>query len=480
MPRKIYPEMLGKVILQVLTDRVGITTQSNLSTHVFEVSPTNPLGFHGGTYQGVTELLGIFFCDHVAQKNWKRFVVQPSPPFAQVNPQWDASASRLDWGAHGYWAVSLLKENPRYGPFLEFEGNLRVLGVGLIVDYIHQLHIASPFYRQNKSWFVANRAEWHYEVLAEFDVSQAQVRDHLFQALRRWNSDGQNFYRWDMYHWLHARDKNGYLSHLFSAPDSPASSSWSIGEVLNGDVNEIRRHLNETDVPSVYNYPFFYCVNEQLTRKDGDLVKVANVFQDLFSDGIHPSRLVNFISNHDQDLLPSVMVQDVWYHRNDRVAMALSLLFYVPGIPSIYYLDWTGEEGLNLTGAARTGRSSLCWEEKGQWPFYRKVGYLLRVYFEPFYAALTHGDYRELWRPGEMFPAPILVFARTLPGAESVVIVINNDDIMHQVRIPIQSLGWKDIGSLQEALELSQDFFVKDGMLVGTCSARTVLALTRR
>lgn len=477
--RVVFPGVQGQVILHILTDRTGFPPGTREVLENTPTQPFNPLGWHGGNYRRLARVIEIFLANF-PKRDWKRFKLQPSPTFKQVKPQHDAEANRLDWAAHGYWPTSLLEENPRYGSYSEFEGILLTMGVSLVVDMVHHIHTASRFYQESKNLFIANKKAWHYTTLAELDISQARVREYIFRSLSKWNPHGDHSFRWDMFHWLMQRDHSGYIQHLLSAGDSVASNVWSVGEVLNGDTREILRHLH-SGVPAVYNYPFFYCVAEQLTKADGDVVKVATVFQEMFASGFHPTRLVNFVQNHDQDLLPSIMIGKgtPWYQRNDRFRMALAILFYVPGVPSVFYLDWTGYEGLNLTGASRTGRVSLDWDEQAHWHFYQYIVCLLKVYFDPYYAALTHGDYRELWRPGEEFPAPILSFARVLKDAATVVVVMNNDDIPHTVNIPVNSLEWEDCGSLQEALETPQDFMVDDGSLLGTIPARTVLALTK-
>jgi neopullulanase len=455
----IHPDMLGKVIYHLLTDR--FKSVHNRSP----VEIRNPLAFHGGTYAGIQEEIQAGFFEELGID-----VLQITPPYDQVPPQWDQAAQRSDWGAHGYWPDTHQRANHRFGSL----GNLKQVAeeaeMQLILDMVHHVGVDSSLYGQRPEWFTSPRT-WFWS-LPELNLARQDVKSYVFQALNHWNGDGKHLFRWDTLHHL----PRGYVRELFSTEDSPARNVWSVGEVLHGDPAFLKEYL-ALGCPSVYNYPLWYCFSEELSFGKGNLGKVGDTFNTMFSgENFHPAQLVNFAQNHDMDLLRT-------YYRSkgeaskdslERLKMALSLIFLVPGIPSIYYLDSTGWTGQNFSDPNRSGRWNLEWPaDKGV--FYNHLCCLSRVYKNT--PALSHGGYRELWRPGNLNPAPIFAFERKLGanGEVPVIVVVNNDDVAQGVRIPV-SMG--DTNALMELLGTRQDFIVQEGHLIGLSPARSVLALT--
>jgi neopullulanase len=451
-PMAIYPTMVEKVIYHLLTDRFWTSTFCS-----------NPLGFQGGVYTGIiTHIRSGFF------KELGVTHLQISPPYEQVVPQWDNEAQRYDCAAHGYWPTDHTTRSSRFG-------NLEVLlevaeahGLKVIFDMVHHVGVGARLFQDHPDWFTSSRT-WFWN-LPELNLARADVRAYVFAALQQWNPENKHVYRWDTLHHL----PKGYVHALFSAEDSPATKCWSVGEVLHGDTKMLQKFL-ELGTPSVYNYPLFYCFSEELSFTAGNLGKVADTFGEMFASGkFHASQLVNFAQNHDMDLLRCYHKEAPADESLKRLKMALNLVFFVPGIPSVYYLDSTGWTGQNFSDPNRSGRWCLEWPAE-QGVLHRHLCCLSRVRKNT--PALTFGTYQELWRPGELNPAPIFAFERRIGGNGSVqviVVVVNNDTHDHEVAIPVEA---NDADALEELLATEQDFIIRDRNLIGRVAATSVLAL---
>ena len=395
-------------------------------------------------------------------------ILQVSPPYEQVRPQWDPEAQRFDHAAHGYWPDNHVKLSEQYGSLAELLEVARENGLEVMFDVVRHTGPDSSLYRQHPSWFTPPES-WFWN-LPELDLVQETPKRYLFQSLRNLRdidpACGVN-YRWDTLHHLPA----AYIAELFSSEESPAKDGWSVGEVLDGNPEVLRKYVN-LGASAVYNYPVWFAVAEQLSYEGGDLGKVADTFRTMST--FEPSQLVNFAQNHDMDLLRSYPLEkgasaDA---SMERLKMAQNLVFFLPGIPSIYYLDSTGWTGQNFSDPNRSGRYCLEWPAE-QGPLYAHLAQLSRV--RKGSAALTCGSYREVWRPGAD-RAPIIAFERGVQGGvqETVVVVINNGDSEARVSIPV-SLPDKQ---LTELMGMPVDAVVRDGVLLGTVPARSVLALS--
>jgi neopullulanase len=456
---KIWPEMMGKVIYHLLTDRFRMVKKPQMPTDL-----KNPLAFHGGNYEGIRQAMQEGFFSELGVD-----IIQMSPPYEQVEPQWDNQALRLDWGAHGYWPNGLKEASSRFGALGNLVDDAEAYNMRLIFDMVHHVGKNAALYRNRPEWFTSSRT-WFWN-LPELNLGRQDVKSYVFRCLKRWNPKGDHHFRWDTLHHL----PPAYIRELFSAEDSSANGVWSVGEVLHGDPKELRRFL-DLGCPSVYNYPLWYCLSEELSSREGNLGKVAEVFGTMFGgDTFHPAELVNFAQNHDMDLLRSLYLAKGASDEESlaRLKMALTLVFFVPGIPSIYYLDATAWSGQNFSDPNRSGRWNLDWSNKGI--FYYHLACLVRARKST--SALSFGSYKELWKPGDENREPIFAFERrigTNGSRQVVVVVVNNDTKDHEVSIPV---GSPDGNTLEELMAEEQDFIIRDGNLLGRIKGTSVLAL---
>lgn len=449
--------MLNRVIFHLLTDRFRSKNSP------YSVDQTNPLGWFGGNYQGILQSQEEGFFDGLGVDT-----IQPSPPYGQSGRMFDEAAMRFDDGAHCYWPSDLMTSHERFGLVDAFRSRMHEGEKKVIWDMVHHLGASAALYKERPELFASPRT-WYWS-LPLFNLGREDVRNYLFQSLRFWNPDGQDYFRWDSLHHLN----EDYIKFLFGADDSPAKDIWSVGEVLNGDPQVLKKFL-DLGVPAVYNQPLFYCFSEELSSSNGDMQKVADVFAAMFTHlEIHPSRLVNFCENHDMTLLRSESLDRGCSPQGatDRLKMAIALTFYLPGIPSIYYTSAKAWCGKNFGDPNRSGRPMLDWEDYGSlYPYIAAVSKARKSS-----AVLCYGDYQEFWRPSQNFPESVLVFIRTLAGATPVVVVVNNGDTPVELSIPVPIL--EDTNALLELTGQPQDCLIREGVLLGTLSARTVLALT--
>lgn len=157
--------------------------------------------------------------------------------------------------------------------------------------------------------------------------------------------------------------------------------------------------------------------------------------------GIYKGRtLYSFVDNHDVDRLMSKL------NNKDHIYPVYTLLYTLPGIPSIYYGSEWGIEG-RKQGANDDGmrpRLELSkMQEENEHPkltaHIRALGELRKGN-----EVLADGKYRELWLTNRQY-----AFARIL-GDQAVIVAVNNDESPVQMSVPVPMAGKMPRMHLQE------------------------------
>lgn len=164
-----------------------------------------------------------------------------------------------------------------------------------------------------------------YENLVKLNLSNEEVRTHLFGAARQWielyHIDGL---RLDA---ANVMDKD-FLSKLASFCKKLKSDFWLMGEVVAGDYKE---WACPGRLDSVTNYECYKGLYSSFN--DHNLFEIAWSLNRQFGDqGLYRDlSLYSFADNHDVSRVATLL------HNPAHLLPLYALMFSMPGIPSIYY-----------------------------------------------------------------------------------------------------------------------------------------------
>ncbi len=311
-----------------------------------------------------------------------------------------------------FWAFRDVQANGRNSPYHDWFAGLRFDGRSPFGD---------PFAYEG----------WHGHFdLVKLNLSNPDVRGHLFEAVESWIRDfGIDGLRLD------AADvvDLDFQRALAALCRGTKPDFWLFGEVVHGDY---RRWANPQTLDSVTNYEAYKGLYSSLA--DRNYFEIAYALNRQFGPGgmYAGLPLYNFVDNHDQDRVASRLDEK-------RLLYPLHLLlFTMPGVPSIYYGSEWGLEGRRTPGDDSPVRPALDLEagpSRGAEPaLSAAIERLAAVRSES--TALRRGTYRQLHVSHEQ-----LGFAREANG-EAVAVLLNAADRAIDMTVPAPRDGeWRDL-----------------------------------
>lgn len=342
---------------------------------------------------------------------------------------------------HGYDTKDYFRIDRRLGSNEDFQRLCRELhakGVRIVLDGVFN-HVGRDFWafkevRERKqdspyqNWF---KIKWDgnnrfndgfiYEAwegcedLVKLNLQNAEVKNHLFEAVNSWIRDYDiDGLRLDVAYCL---DKN-FIKELRRLTKGLKSDFWLMGEVLRGDYNVF---VNDEMLDSVTNYECYKGLYSSFNDKN--MFEIAHSLERQ-KNLYHDKKFYNFADNHDVSRIAS-MLKD-----KRHLEPLYTLLFAMPGIPSIYYGSEFGLEGSKKRDGDRAVRP--CVEKFEQTALTMYIKNLNNLRKE--HPALYGGDYKQLALSNE-----ILVFERQLP-TDRVVCAINAGDKEYVYKLNGQEL----------------------------------------
>ena len=291
-----------------------------------------------------------------------------------------------------------VKENLSQSPYCDWFANLNFGGNSPMGD---------PFWYEGwngcYNLVKLNLANWH-------------VCDFLMEAVKMWiekfDIDGLR---------LDAADclNMGFVERLRNETRKIKSDFWLMGEIIHGDYN---RWAHEGAMDSVTNYECFKGIWS--SHNDKNYFEIAHsINRQSGNGGIYSSiNLYTFVDNHDVSRLASVL-KDPKDLKN-----CYTLLYGMPGIPSVYYGSEYGIKAEKIRGSDDNLRPEFTpdlWKEEYGTELLDHIRELGRVYREV--PALRRGTYEP-----QVIANRHYVFARDLEGKKAYVI-LNCDDNPAQV-----------------------------------------------
>ena len=213
---------------------------------------------------------------------------------------------------------------------------------------------------------------------------------------------------------------------------------WLMGEVIHGDYS---RYVSADKLDSVTNYELHKGLYSG--HNDHNYFEIAHTIRREFdaNGGIYKGlKLYSFVDNHDVDRIASKL------NVPGHIYPVHTLLYTLPGIPSLYYGSEWGiqgrKEGANDDPLRPAVDLKEALEHVPDPKLLQWVKTLGRIHKEQ--PALSDGRYQELLLTNRQY-----AFARIL-GDEGVIVAVNNDDkdAYLSIRVPMQGKTYTSLLNL--------------------------------
>lgn len=324
------------------------------------------------------------------------------------------------------------------GSFRKFVDQCHQEGIKVVVDGVFN-HTGREFFAFKdiqekrwdspyKDWYKGVNFDWqspcgdsfgyeawqgHFE-LPCLNLFNPDVRSYLFDVIRFWidefDIDG---IRLDCANVL---DFN-FMKEMRSQTEAMKEDFWLMGEVIHGDYS---RWVNNEMLHSVTNYELHKSLYSGFN--DHNFFEIAHNVRRLEAIG---TRLYTFLDNHDENRIASKL------NKKAHLPLAWTLLFTLPGIPSIYYGGEWGLEGMRTreSDAALRPCITLKEGEAKHSDLTDLIAKLARIHMEN--PEFHGGRYQELLLTNRQY-----AFARHAQGSICIT-AANSDDQESRLSIPV-------------------------------------------
>ncbi|MBF0502742.1 MAG: hypothetical protein HQM09_21590 [Candidatus Riflebacteria bacterium] len=325
----------GEVLYFILVDRFcdGCRCMN------YEINRRDPAGFHGGDLDGISEKLA-YLQDLGVSTIWLSPVVYNRP-----------MRFYKDQAYHGYWAWDYFSVDPRFGsvPKLqELVNRLHSRKIKVLLDLVvNHMGYDAPFAQAHpemfhhkgeiKDWNDRNDLETGCLFgLPDFASETGAVKSYFQSVAKFWirtvHPDG---FRLDAVKHVPVEFWNHFNSHI---RDNVGSDFLLLGELMDGNPENMVRTLEQGAFSSLFDYPLYYTLLDVIAR-NGDCRQLAlRLYQDFrYPDA---AMLATFLDNHDTDRFITSCGGDI-----GKLRMALAFLLTARGIPTLCYGDESGLPG---------------------------------------------------------------------------------------------------------------------------------------
>lgn len=355
------------------------------------------------------------------------------------------------------------------GDFREFVKDAHARGIKVVVDGVFN-HTGREFFafqdiqknRENSpycSWYKGINFGWNnpyndgfgYEAwrncyeLVNLNLWEPKVREYLLGVIGFWidefDIDGIRLDCADCLEFSFMEDMRRFTN-------EKKADFWLMGEVIHGDYS---RYIGPHMLDSVTNYELHKGLYSG--HNDHNYFEIAHTIRREFDQngGIYRGmKLYSFVDNHDVDRIASKLQVP------GHIYPVYTLLFTLPGIPSVYYGSEWGIQGRKEGSNDNPLRPAVDLEEVLEHvpdpELLEWVSTLGRIHKEQ--PCLSEGTYQELLLTNRQF-----AFARIL-GEEGVIVAVNNDDKEAEltIRLPLPDKKY-------ESLLEGETIEAQDGML---------------
>jgi glycosidase len=306
---------------------------------------------------------------------------------------------------HGYDVSDYFIIDNRLGTNDEFQSLVRKFhenGIRVILDGVFN-HCGRDFFafqelRQNNrdyaDWFSGvdfnrqspmgdpfNYNTWNgYYELPKFNLQNTFVKSYLLDAARFWidtfDIDGMRLDAADVLDF-------DFMAELRRVTEDKKSDFWLMGEVVHGDY---RKWVNTATLHSVTNYILYKSLLS--SHNDNNLYELAYcVTHSVPHNGLP---LYTFLDNHDLNRIASNT-------KPEHLNTLYTLLYTLPGIPSVYYGSEWGFYGIKKNGSDQEIRPYINVENRAMYDSWL-TGHISRLArIRQGEKALKYGGYKQIY-----------------------------------------------------------------------------------
>lgn len=260
----------------------------------------------------------------------------------------------FDSESHGYDTIDHFVIDPRLGDETDFDDLItacRDRGVRVLLDGVFN-HVA----RSNPLWQAAvaagpgsAEARWFrldaeqpptgelrpavfegHGHLVELDLAHPPAAEYVTRVMRHWLDRGVDGWRLDA---AYAVAPDAWRP-ILDAVRATHPDVWIVGEVIHGDYAGI---VAESGMDSVTQYELWKAIWNSLNEKNFFELAWSLERHQQFVDAFSP---LTFVGNHDVTRIASLVAD------GRHAPLAHALLFFLPGVPSVYYGDERGLTGV--------------------------------------------------------------------------------------------------------------------------------------
>ena len=418
-----------------------------------------PGNYLGGDFAGVTKKIEEgYFTDLGINTLW---ITSPIDNADNANPGSDGHAYA---GYHGYWPKDLTQPESKLGTEAELEklvATAHAHGLQVLIDYVmNHVHAASPIYAQHPDWFWPNdngfggncvcgsgcswdndRLKcWFDPFLPDFNFQNPDARRYSVENAISWAKRiGIDGFRLDAVKHI----ETSWLTDLrarISAEVAWDQKFYMVGETFDGSRDLIKSYVNpDTMLDGQFDFPLRGSVLSNILRRDGSMTDLAGFLGSNAGFYGPGSVMSTFLGNHDvprtigiADDSPLFGAWDggkdrAWTNQPsapgnkgpyERLTVAYTLLYTLPGIPMIYYGDEIGMPG----AGDPDNRRFMQWTgyTANQTFLKDRLAGLAKVRAQ--HASLRRGSYAQLGAGTD-----VLVYTMTTPG-DTVFVALNRGD----------------------------------------------------
>ena len=274
---------------------------------------------------------------------------------------------------HRYHTVDYFEIDPVLGTLRDFDKLVKKahkLGLRVILDGVFN-HCSRGFFQFNSlmelgknspyvDWFHVHGwplhaysgkpnydCWWGYPALPKFNTDNPDVRDYLFSVGEYWMKRGIDGWRLDVPNEI---DDDSFWQEFRRRIKAINPDAYIVGEIW----DEPSRWLQGDQFDGVMNYPLRKAVLKYLFDENPIvLAEFATRLREAFPEGRFGVQM-NLLGSHDTIRLSSLPCSNL-----QRVKLALTLLFFLPGAPCIYYGDEIGMLG----GKDPDNRRAFPWDK---------------------------------------------------------------------------------------------------------------------
>jgi cyclomaltodextrinase len=254
---------------------------------------------------------------------------------------------------HGYDTTDYFRVDPRLGDEGDFDALVaacRERGIRVLLDGVfnHAGRDFPPVAAALEAGADSEAGRWirwsdrhpyyfeGHDQLVAFDHAAAEVQDHVVEVMTHWLERGADGWRLDAAYAVPPEFWAAVLPRVRERfPDA-----WFVGEMIHGDYPD---YVRRSGLDSITQYELWKAVWSSLRERNlFELDWTLGRHRDLVADLLP----LTFLGNHDVSRI-ATQVSDARH-----VGHAVALLFFLPGVPSVYYGD---EYGLRAVKEDRAG-----------------------------------------------------------------------------------------------------------------------------